>query len=255
MRCQDFERIWDDILDAGNPPLGGRGPDMESPPSTSREQDLLQSLRDHAFGCADCRLRMSQFETLRRAIQSWEHAPKASPSTDLVDRILPAALNENAKLIPLRNRRLWSRYGFAGTAATAAAALLIALYPGHQRPRPLPGPRPNAPKQPPRVDLPALNQAIVEASDATWDLAYVASAPAVRLGRHVFDGTGSMSPEADESPGEVVSEVLSRFGQEISAGVRPLSDSARRAVKYLKDAVPPPGKPSEAAPRPDTKGT
>jgi hypothetical protein len=197
---------------------------------------------------------MSQFETLRRAILSWENAPKASPSTDLVDQILSAARNESAQLIPLRNRRLWSSYGIAGTAA-AAAALLIAIYHGDQRPRPILGPRPNVPETPPRIDLPALNRAIVEASDATWDLAYVASAPAVRLGRHVFDGTESMSPEAAESPGEVVSEVLNRFGQEISAGVRPLSDSARRAIKYLKDVVPPPGEAIEAAPRPDTKGT
>lgn len=255
MRCQDFERIWDGLLDAGNLPHGGRGPGTESPLSKSRERDLLQSLRDHSYGCPDCRLRMSQFETLRRAIQSWEHAPKVLPSTDLVDRILAAALNENAKLIPLRNRRLWSSYGIAGLAATAAAALLIALYPGHQRPRPIPGPRPNVPETPPRIDLPALNQAIVEASDATWDLAYVASAPAVRLGRHVLRGTESVRPEADESPGEVVSEVLNQFGQEISAGVRPLSDSARRAIKYLKDVVPPPGEAIEAARRPNTKGT
>jgi hypothetical protein len=199
---------------------------------------------------------------LRRALQSWEHAPKAVPPTDLADRILLAALDENARLIPLRNRRIWSRVGITGIAATAAAVatLMVALNPGNNRPRPVPTPGPIGPKPPPQADLHALNQALADASDATWELAYVTSAPAVRLGRHVFDDPAEQV-DSDaalfpaEAAGEVVSEVLSRLGAEISAGVRPLSDSARRAFNYLQRAVPQPGEAIETSPPSATKGT
>jgi hypothetical protein len=222
---------------------------------------------------------------LRQAIQSWHHAPKAAPSTDLADRILAAVADENARLIPFRNRRLWQRGWTIGLAATAAAALAIVIYPRHDRSRPLPNapgpersiariepetnPKPK-PTTPAEVDLPALNQALTDASDATWDLAYAASGPAVRLGRQVFDrpaGSGpSRSPDEPgpssrpgifpaEAPGEVVSDALSRFGKEISEGVRPLSDSALRAINFLQRAVPSPVPAIETPPpMSDSKG-
>ncbi len=214
---------------------------MESSESQSRETeaDLLASLREHARTCHVCQPRMQPLETLLQALRQWEQVPKPVPSPGLTDRILAAVEDDRARVLPLRNRPL----------GNAAALLAVALQPWNSpAPRGAIPPNANLTRAEPETsppDMHALNQAIADASDATWDLAYAASAPAVRLGRQVFDS--SEGTDASSRPdlfpagaaGELVSEALSRFGEEISAGVRPISDSARRAIEFLQESVPP----------------
>jgi len=220
---------------------------------------------------------MRTLETLRDAIRSWELAPKATPSDDLVDRIFLAVSNTDVSPAKLRNRRLENRRWVVGLSATAATALAITIQFGANRSRPVPWFQGSDPNPPPgridrrptvSADLFALNQALTDASDATWDLAYAASGPALRLGRRVFDhpagsNTGPTDSEANTrmdilstgTPGEVVSEALNQFGEGISKGVRPLSNSARQALDFLQSNDQQHDGPIELPPtHPDSRG-
>jgi hypothetical protein len=208
---------------------------------------------------------MRTFEILRMAIQTWEQTPRAVPSDDLIDRILATASDDGA--LPINSRKSFAHRHFrlVGIAASAAAIFLAyAVHPRGDRPPTVSEPGESAPslvqikprQSSPRVDLPTLNRAIADASDATWELAYAASAPAVRIGRQVFEPTTSLASDSRKSgpaqdvptdevelfdanaPGEVVSETLNQFGEGISEGVRPISNSARRALDFLRTAVP-----------------
>jgi hypothetical protein len=110
----------------------------------------------------------------------------------------------------------------------------------------------------------AFNRALAEATSATWDLARSASEPAARISRDVLDATtqgDSIPNEAAKSPsstaptGEIeglaslsvrvpsldplapnastASTVLQQVGDQLSAGVRPLSSTARHAFGFL----------------------
>jgi hypothetical protein len=208
---------------------------------------------------------MRSFETLRKAIQTWEQLPRLVPSDDLTDRILFAISNDAVLPIPSTKSFARRNLRIAGLAASAAAVLLAyAVYPRSNRPSVAFGTRESAPplartearQSSPQVDLPTLNQAIADASDATWELAYAASAPAVRIGRQVFEPPATSASEPDEAsraqavssaevglfdanaPGDVVSETLNQFSEGISEGVWPISNSARRALDFLRTAVP-----------------
>ena len=279
MTCKEFDEIWDDLLDSRNAGLGVRASNSTLPASPAQPSDLLQSLRGHATECPECRLRLPARETLWQAIAVWSAGPKASPSDGLADRIL-AAISEQTELIPARrNGRRWSRAWMAGITATAAAAAL-AMFSLSRVDHATGSPRavdPYAarsverfePNPTPRAELVALNQALADASEATWDLAHAASAPAVRLGREVFNGRDETSLDADrdrtgtvmkifssELPGEVVTKALNQFSEGISAEVGPISNSARRALDYLKGAIQAPGDEAETptTAKPDPKG-
>lgn len=125
------------------------------------------------------------------------------------------------------------------------------------------------PSRPPGAP-PALDRALADATSATWDLARSASEPAARISREVLDVTvqaagvtaagsvdGSAAPRA-ESDEELVSlsvalrsldplgadsedgsGVLRLVGDQLSAGVRPLSSTARHAFGFLLGSPPP----------------
>jgi hypothetical protein len=106
-----------------------------------------------------------------------------------------------------------------------------------------------------------LDRALAEATSATWDLARSASEPAARISRDVLDATTrsedvasertSDRPLATGEPSDVgaagltvpvpsldqlapdASAVLQQVGNHLSAGVRPLSDTARHAFGFL----------------------
>jgi hypothetical protein len=108
----------------------------------------------------------------------------------------------------------------------------------------------------------ALNRALAEATSATWDLARSASGPAARISRDVLDaatvaergsgaaamidsstgmndGLASLSmpmPSLDPLPPEATAGVLRQVGDHLSAGVRPLSSTARHAFGFLLGA-------------------
>ncbi len=111
---------------------------------------------------------------------------------------------------------------------------------------------------------PALDRALAEATSATWDLARSASEPAARIGREVLDVTArsgrptverpvdpSMTASAGTSGGlgnlsvsfpsldplgsdaAEASALLQQVGDHLSAGVQPLSSTARHAFGFL----------------------
>jgi hypothetical protein len=124
---------------------------------------------------------------------------------------------------------------------------------------------------PPRAagDPPALDRALAEATSATWDLARSASEPAARIGREVLDATTQngdpavvptvrssalTSADPDEglaalslavpsldplrSDAAEASAVLQQVGDHLSAGVQPLSSTARHAFGFLFGSPP-----------------
>ena len=112
----------------------------------------------------------------------------------------------------------------------------------------------------------ALNRALAEATSATWDLARSTSEPAARIGRDVLDATSGSEPGViekasratsasprDSSEGMAslsiavpsldplapdTSAVLQQVGGQLSAGVRPLSSTARHAFGFLLGSSP-----------------
>jgi len=118
-----------------------------------------------------------------------------------------------------------------------------------------------------------LNTALADATDATWDLARLASEPAARIGRQVFDA--ATSPERTPSPpGVVVGAMpdsvsvpslgtlapdsaaavatLQQVGDHLASGVRPLSSTARQAFGFLLGPTRP--KPEARAHSPGARG-
>ena len=117
---------------------------------------------------------------------------------------------------------------------------------------------------------PALDRALAEATSATWDLARSASEPATRIGREVLDATAqtdrnavvpsvslstSVSADPDGGPASLSvsvpsldflgsdaaagsSTVLQQVGDHLSAGVQPLSSTARHAFGFLLGPPP-----------------
>lgn len=252
MNCQDFETIWSNLFDAPHRHPNEVTTGLHS--AGSSELDWHESLREHAQTCPGCRTRMNQYETLRLAIRSWELTPKPAPSNDLVDRILAAAAASPAP-ISRQHSRLW-RITWVAAASAVAASIAVAIIRRGDQPAPenskpavaiARGDRraeEPTPATPPRPDTRALRQALSEAGEATWELAYAASGPALRIGRQVLEPAdvpvsleGFDSPESS-NPGQIISEVLNDFGEELTSGVRPLSDSARRALDFLRAVVP-----------------
>jgi hypothetical protein len=99
---------------------------------------------------------------------------------------------------------------------------------------------------------------MADATTATWDLARTTSEPAARLGRRFLDAAirtdapDAAVPNAFSSaaawplpsvlrtvaPAAASSDLLQGVGDELSAGVRPLSARAREAFKFLRTPLP-----------------
>ena len=206
MNCRDFERAWNELLDAEASggvrrpaPGAGRAAVNEAQADLSvaeRERALLE----HAAGCPACVQVSARYQALRRAIQAWGPAP--APSAGLTDRILAQ--------IQTPTPSAWAIYGdvsrkplgrlaratIAALAASVATAVIILPLLNRAMDR---TPR----NGPPTVlhitdietghdsetiaDARALNMALSEATAATWDLARSASEPAARISRQVLD--------------------------------------------------------------------
>ncbi len=123
----------------------------------------------------------------------------------------------------------------------------------------------------------AFDRAVAEATSATWDLARSASEPAARISRDVLDAGAS----TDEGPAQrpvapeegiaglslpipalgpfgpdraAASAVFQQVGDRLSAGVEPISDTARHAFGFLlgpprSRAATPDGQPSPTGAR------
>lgn len=249
MNCQEFEESLNQSIDAGTWP----GDEVDSSPD---------DFSRHRATCERCRRTMQAFELLRRAIAA---SASPRPSAVLLDRIERAATR-----LPMQRRR-----GRLALAASVLAALgLTGMWLG----------RASWKTQPEKARLTAtaaptrnqaggsLGEALAEAAAATWDLARETSDPAARLGRPLFTPRAALkseepevvpNPSASLSVGglipslsalapEATAAALEQVGDRLVGGIRPLSDSARKA--FDRWLGPPRNPPSRQGTQTSTKG-
>jgi hypothetical protein len=287
MTCRDYERGWNALIDMDRAYArrDAVGADQLDPAMADTKRALLH----HAADCSACRQLGMRYQILRRAIQAGVHSQ--SPPVGLADRILaeierpsPSAWvvygEPRSQLIPP------AIVAFAAIAAVLIAVFLPLSYLNRDlqsrldRPKtvlhPTPGPSGHDEvSETVAVDARSLDTAVADATAATWDLARSASEPAARISRQVLD----VATEADREPSlpnsdaglETVSTgasvlslaalapdtaaaeaMLQQVGDHLATGVRPLSDTARHAFRFLLG--PASAKPDVPANPPAPKG-
>jgi hypothetical protein len=284
MTCRDFERGWNELLDAGGPAIGAvesSGPSPSVPrlavtvsmSMSTSTSELERTLRDHAADCPACREVATRYQLLHRALGAWSGARPAAP-VELADRILAAAQGRASSRwgAGMRSARPFWRIGVPLVTAAAAALALVFVRPMIDDPRP-----DRRTTVPPNfsgpgtalADTGALNAALADATAATWDLARSASEPAARISRQVLDaatgpeatstddGSGSFSvyvssyvPTAPDSA--AASAMLRQMSDRLATSVGPLSTTARHAFGFL--VVPTFAKPEVRQVPPAAKG-
>lgn len=221
MNCGEFEDRWNEVLDARLP---GR-PALDS------------VLEAHASACERCRNIATGYQVLHQAVAAWPTPPPASARS--LERL--AALRV-PPAPPVRLHRTPRRFVWFPLASAAAVFGLVWLG-GQSRdpdrpPVPAPAPKPRV------VATPPLNAALAEATEATIGLAREASAPATRIGREVIEyqeaeaSTIASRSDAAEEVASTASEVLQTVGEQVNAGVRPISGSAWHAFTFLLGPAP-----------------
>ncbi len=241
MNCRDFSREADALLDA----------DADASPSAIAIEARLIA---HAENCPACRPILNRYQTLRRAIGAWKNPP--APSARLIDRVIEATrdLEPEPSLLPAAIGSSLPRARLRLIAGLAASLFLLAVT-GALVTRRMP-PESSPPTNPSALKMAGattpsqgLNRALAEATLATIALARSASVPAARVGRELLvvvetPENASIVPTSLDPIGagsvEAV-EVLQRVGDEVAAGVRPLSNSARHAFGFLLDTPRPAG--------------
>jgi hypothetical protein len=222
MNCRQFERICNELIDAGLPimPQSAAGAESTSARTSGASltapyrRDLERRLLGHAASCPACRQLAARYETLRRALCDW--VPPPAPPGGLAERILAAARAAahdwpERRAAIHRPRRVWRvRLPMAAAAAAVLAAGVLGLLftkltgnqpPGNDsKPAASLGTRDEATDRahPTARDAVALHDAVAGATEATWDLARSASEPAARISRHVLDAAAG--PEQEPSP-------------------------------------------------------
>jgi hypothetical protein len=266
MNCRDFERIWNERIDASSSPLGdlGRGT------TGGNEFALLK----HAAGCSTCRRKLAGYQALERSILAWGPAPP--PPAELADRIVVAARAQQPsarqRAHPWQPRlRLMPFLAVAASVVaviTAGVMTRISIERTRDRDRVAsvpPGTSPSPSSD--RSDGPKLNEALASATEASWDLARSASEPAARLSRQLLDAATESGPDQPRQSSGAVSvpsldafapdsaaaaATIQQVGDRLANGVRPLSSSARQAFGFLLG--PAPAKPNNRAKPPAARG-
>jgi len=223
IKCRDFERLFNELIDAGFPvmgqaavgcdPTGARSPAASTAGPEPATTDQARLVLDHAARCRACGEVAARYEALRLALRAWG-PPPAAPA-DLAERIL-AAVQAQAPPLPRgragtdRAQRFW-RTGLplANVAAAVVAAVTVGLLiprltidqPRFKHRAPRISRSPNgghgATSNPGSADARALNDAVAGATAATWDLARSTSEPAARISRQVLDAASG--PELNPS--------------------------------------------------------
>ncbi len=256
MNCQECDQIWNQLLDAESP----------ARPAVAAERE--QAARAHAENCPQCRAAGARYEILRHALRAWLSTarPEIVPEAALVERVLAKQQTGSG-----RGARRW-RTALPLGAMAAAVACVIALlmvplpwklervWSTSDRGRSTAPPGESAPHAANRpADSHVLSEALAEATAATWDLALTTSEPAARLGRQVLqsatghDNQAGATASADEPAGSSYpgfnslaavltsasqappgSTLLQEVEDGLSAGIRPLSSTARQAFGFLR---------------------
>jgi hypothetical protein len=261
IQCHEFERAWNELLDSG------------TADAAHRERALLE----HAAACPTCRQVAERYQGLIRALRAWGPPPTAPPG--LADRILAEFEARGPSARPLlrsARRRLPGNRAFLPLAAAGLAACLLVvigidrwgskppLNVGNEMPAG-PGQHTKAGATPAPVIPGSLNVALADATEATWELARLASEPAARISRQMIDAAtgpdsgaargladGVADADADAVPvsvavprldalapdSEAAAVLLEHFGADLATGVRPLSSTARHAFGFLLGPAP-----------------
>jgi hypothetical protein len=274
MTCQDFDQVWNELLDAET--AGACGAPDDAPIGRS-PSDREQAAREHAANCPTCLLGQARYELLRQALRCWRLAPRPASSApaDLVERILAVVPRSfGSSSLPIVQTRLGTRrrrLGLPLGAAIAAVAAVLILFTMPitwdrklpdvgNTPRGVMNQRSNISGLAPSLSRrqrgrPDLSASVAGATAATWDLAVTASEPAARLGRGVLVAAtqtriGSSGRSQTEPPDAGLpsipsllqglpdsppgSALLQEVGDSLSATVRPLSSTARQAFGFLR---------------------
>ncbi len=220
MNCRDFQRKWDELLDADAraSAVGAEslavGP-FARPPGEAGEEALV----DHASGCPDCRQLAVRYQVLRQATRAWRRPPL--PSAGLADRILSAAEESTPSAWAVYGNppsREWPVAGWAVWVVAAAVFLAAVVLPMINRQIARDRPQANPPMiaaeafdhdlhavsvpDPATDGRPPLDRAFADATSATWDLARSASAPAARISREFLDATNEAEDVSSDSRSE-----------------------------------------------------
>jgi hypothetical protein len=265
MNCRDFERIWNERIDASSSRSRGAGCCISA---------AERALDEHAAGCTTCRAKADGYRALERSISAW--GPPPDPPVDLADRILEAARAQAASVRGARHARRSS--GPLKRFVAVAAAIMAIIAAGfmtklsidrarHRDRSALARPADPRSSASDPSDSPKLNEALASATEASWDLARSASEPAARLSRQLLDAaTESGEPGPSASSGALSVPSLDAFapdsaaavatiqqvGDHLANGVRPLSSTARQAFGFLLG--PAPAKPEVRANPPGARG-
>jgi len=277
MTCCEFERKFNELLDGeGEAAARARA---AAPTTRSRPvaTDLEHALIDHASRCPACHEVAARYQILRRALHAW-NSPPVAPA-DLVDRILLADANADAPaasawaVVGKRKReRLWpivlTTWGVS-VAAACMFGLVNSLLERERHNRPMPPTRLVGPADELHsvrgqsgvrpADSRVLNDALAEATRATWDLAFSASEPAARISRQMLDA--ATAPERVPGDSAILGRaatvsvtmpalnslapdpsaakaMLQEVGDRLASGVGPFSRTARHAFGFLLGPAP-----------------
>jgi hypothetical protein len=240
MKCREFEKRWNDVLDAR----------LEGLPELERDLEV------HASTCERCQSVSARYQLLRQAVAAW--GPPPTPSAASLERLRCLSVSPRPRRVVGR----WVR--LAIPLATAAAVLALAWLDGRWRTdRPIPVRVETCSTA--RVSSPRpIKSALEEATSATIDLALEASAPAARIGRDFLTLEEEDADPLEASPSEAgiasddsaasnsATDMLQTVGERVNAGVKPISGSARHAFSFLLG--PPPGPEKPPASRSEASG-
>jgi predicted anti-sigma-YlaC factor YlaD len=209
-------------------------------------------LDEHLARCTDCRERFAAAQRLAGGLRL---LPRPAPSPDLSRRIARQAQAER------RARLFWRRRLVAGGAL--AAGLLLAVFAFNQVPRWFPArdeedrraerdqraPKKPAPRSPNPQPGPSLEQTLEEARavalavthrTATETLAsarkWLPPANSLSVPLPLLEGGSTLAPVLDPP-----AESLRQAGANVSAGLQPVTSSARRALNLFLREIPPLG--------------
>ena len=224
MNCQDFERLWNEKLDAFE----------------HSSAEAPTALESHAAECADCRALSARYQVLWQTIQRL--GPLPAPSTGFADRVLSKSRSREEKGTALLSLRRLIPVSIAAS-LVGAFTLGDILWSGRFKPlKPLPQPvtivSPSDPSD--------LTEAFAVAGSATWEFAREASGPAARVGRQVLGSSqlrGAAPSLSFPLPVASSAELWQTVEQRINAGARPIGGTARHAFGFLLGATsidPPP---------------
>jgi hypothetical protein len=216
MRCEEFDSLCHEQLDLR------AGADLRA----------SAALEEHAAVCAICRTTYLRYQILQQALTV---ASPPTPPVGFVDRCL-AAYDGAPRIFTVRARVLpWVPW--AAAAAILVAAVILTRT-GANTPiaaNPPRGPALANIVEPPRPFVESLSAA----TQATMVLARETSAPAARIGRQVLDSTSLASPDWGVSlPASDTATLIQSMGDQVEAGVRPFSGTARTAFGFLLPTAP-----------------